>query len=301
MNQLMRLRNSYLTSIYSGMIEKKTVKEIHKELYDNTMKYKKIGLPIDNRMYDNAKKLTSKIKKQIPSGLGIIELPLVTFALLEKEKSYEYLTQNIYKIATKREDDRKVDILKNTIKNNRELLIPNIFYLASEHNDSASDHKDYQGKIYIDEKWRSLIQDKELRKQINIYINKNDIKTIQWVTFRPVWFVTRPNCRHYFRTIPTEKVLNISRNDLIEEYNMHTAIGNREYLQTISHSTNKKWYEDTRNAELILKRYKERYKYHNELFNQYPCETLSNALKKDLYLIKKWKDYIEKKMTIANK
>lgn len=292
--QLYRLRNSYLTSIYCGMIEKKSLKEIQKEIYDNTMKYKVKGLPIDNLMYNNALKLSKKIKKSFKDD-EIIDATLV-FAKINEEKGYEYLTQNIYKFVTKKEDKRKIDILKDELKENRKLENPKIFYLASEHNDSAEDHKDYQGKIYIDEKWKSLVKDKTLKEEIERYISRNNIKTFQWVTFRPVWFITRPNCRHYFKSLTADEVLNDTRKNLINKFNMHTAIGDREYLQTIRHSTNKEWYDDVRNAQLILAKYKQRLAYHRELSRNYPSDLLQNAIRKDIFLINKWQDYINKRL-----
>ena len=292
--QLYRLRNSYLTSIYCGVIEKKSLKEIQKEIYDNTMKYKVKGLPIDNVMYNNALKLSKKIKKSFKDD-EIIDATLV-FSKLNEENGYEYLTQNIYKFVTKKEDKRKIDILKDELKENRKLENPKIFYLASEHNDSAEDHKDYQGKIYIDEKWKSLIKDKSLKEEIERYIQLNNIKTFQWVTFRPVWFITRPNCRHYFKSLTADEVLGNTRRNLINKYNMHTAIGDREYLQTIRHSTNKEWYDDIRNSQLILAKYKQRLAYHRELARNYPSDLLQNAIRKDIFLINKWQDYINKRL-----
>lgn len=292
--QLYRLRNSYLTSIYCGVIEKKSLKEIQKEIYNNTMKYKVKGLPIDNVMYNNALKLSKKIKKSFKDD-EIIDATLV-FAKINEEKCYEYLTQNIYKFVTKKEDKRKIDILKDELKENRKLENPKIFYLASEHNDSAEDHKDYQGKIYIDEKWKSLIKDKSLKEEIERYIQLNNTKTFQWVTFKPVWFITRPNCRHYFKSLTSDEVLRNTRRNLINKYNMHTAIGDREYLQTIRHSTNKEWYDDIRNSQLILAKYKQRLSYHRELARNYPSDLLQNAIRKDIFLINKWQDYINKRL-----
>ena len=291
---LITLKNSYIESIYCGLIEKKTIKEIHKELYDNTMRWKVRGLPIDNVMYNNALKLTRKLKKKVPNE--ILSIPLLAggvFEILEHSQADKFMSQNIYKSASKTESQYKEKALTNAIKTNRQLKIPKVFYLASKHNDSAEDHKDFQGKIYIDEKWRSIITDKELKKKINIYISKHNVKTFQWVIGKPVWFITRPNCRHYFKTLNTEDVLNISLQRLIDDNNMSREIGQRQYLQTLKHPTNKKWYKEVRNAELILQKYEWRLDLHKMLYNQYPSEVLFNAIKKDKLLIKKWKDYLQ--------
>ena len=290
----MTLRNSYLESIYAGVIEKKTIKEIHKELYDNTMKWKNQGLPIDNIMYNNALKLTKKIKKKIPNEIMDISLlSSVVFEIMENTNADKFMSQNIYKNVSKVESDVKTKALLDTLIKNRKAKMPKIFYLASKHDDSASDHKDWQGKIYVDEKWKSLIVDKDLRKKVRDYINKHNIKTFQWITQKPVWFITRPNCRHYFKSLQTEDVLENSVSSLLEKNDMTREIGQRAYLQTINHPTNKKWYEDRRNAELILKKYQQRYAYHKKLYNAYSNDLLYKAMQKDLLLIKKWKRYLQ--------
>jgi hypothetical protein len=93
-----------------------------------------------------------------------------------------------------------------------------IFFICSQHEKPAKDHADYQGKIYVDEKWRSIIVNKEVQMQVEKYINAHNVKSLQWVTNRPVWFITRPNCRHYFKVMDTEEVLKTSRTKLLDKY-----------------------------------------------------------------------------------
>jgi hypothetical protein len=170
-----------------------------------------------------------------------------------------------------------------------------VFYLASAHDDSATDHKDYQGKVYVDEKWESIVQSKKLQKMIRDFISRNHIKTLQWVTGKPVWFITRPNCRHYFMELGINEVLEIPKTKLLEKYKMETAIGNRQYLQTINHSTSKVWYEDIRNAELLVEKYKERLRLHQNMYAAKPNQVIRNAIIKDNALIYKWNKYIVEK------
>ena len=91
-----------------------------------------------------------------------------------------------------------------------------IFYLASEHADSADDHAPYQGKVYVLENWESKITDSETREKVRNFIREKDIRTIEWVKGEPVWFNTRPNCRHYFIPITIEQAMgnlnNLKRN-----------------------------------------------------------------------------------------
>lgn len=82
-----------------------------------------------------------------------------------------------------------------------------IFYLASEHPDCADDHKDYQGKIYIKDSWRTIIKQKELIPKIEAFINQKRIMTIEKAIAQPIWLSTRPNCRHYFMPITVQQAL----------------------------------------------------------------------------------------------
>lgn len=82
-----------------------------------------------------------------------------------------------------------------------------IFYLASEHPDCADDHKDYQGKIYIKDSWRTIIKQKELIPKIEAFINQKRIMTIEKAIAQPIWLSTRPNCRHYFTPITVQQAL----------------------------------------------------------------------------------------------
>lgn len=82
-----------------------------------------------------------------------------------------------------------------------------VFYLCSSHADCANDHADYQGKMYIDENWESIVNSEEERNQIEAYLLANKIETIQSVRDNAPYLVTRPNCRHYLMPVSTEEVV----------------------------------------------------------------------------------------------
>ncbi len=91
-----------------------------------------------------------------------------------------------------------------------------IFFLASSHADCADDHVDYQGKIYVKENWQRFIKPEKIA-EIQDFITKKDIKTMEWVIGKPVYFTTRPNCRHYFTPITIEQALKKSLKELHKE------------------------------------------------------------------------------------
>ena len=299
--------------IYKGLANGDSVKNIHKKLMDETIHQKKQGLATSDAMLKVALASTNKLKKKIGNksfvegyvkttygsqveSASLLELTSIfVFDLIDKNKIEKKLSHEITEEADKKEGDSKKRAIAENIQNNRSMAVPKIFYLASQHKDSASDHKDYQGKMYIDEKWKSVIDDKDLQMQISKYINEHNIKTIQWVTGEPVWFITRPNCRHYFKEMDTADVLGTSRTKLLKQNEMDSAIGDRQYLQTIKHSTSKEWYQDIRNAQLLLEKYKERLDLHQSLYETMPNKILKNAIAKDKMLINKWQKYIESK------
>lgn len=285
-------KNDYLATIYDGLVHQKPIKQIHKELYRQTINEE----IVDKVMFSNALKLTNKISKKIKKSdiaLGLDFLSIAIFGLFEKLDADKYLTKNIYDETSKIESKEKEKALKEGLADGRS--IGQVFYLASRHNDSALDHEPYQGKIYVDENWKNVIDDENIKKEIRNYIRIHDVKTFQWVIDRPVWFITRPNCRHYFKRLPTEEVLGKSVEQLIKENDMSAVIGPRRNLQTFKHRTDRKWYDDVRNAELILERYERRLKVHEKLYKTYPNHEIASAIQKDKLLISKWKHYLSLK------
>lgn len=167
----------------------------------------------------------------------------------------------------KKEDNDKKETLQNAFNDGRETK--KLFYVASSHNDCAKDHLNYQGKVYIDEKWRTYVSEEEA-VQIDLYIKNNGIKTVQWVTGEPVYFLTRPHCRHYFVQYTFDDIASM-------RFKVpYRKIGNRKY-QTIANG----------NYEY----YKDRYNMLKELYKTYPTKELKNLLLKTRILRDKWFEY----------
>ena len=277
------------------------------------MKWKSKGYPIDPVMLKNSQKIAKKLVKETASGVFVMQeaskkspddtqslgvagaLAVYAYKMFEKNDVISTLTQNINKATAEYENKNKAKVIHDEVEYNRNLSDPKIFYLASEHTDSADDHRDAQGKIYVDKEWRKYVTDKDLRKAVNIYINKNRVKTLQYITMKPVWFITRPNCRHYFKPLSVSEALGDDVKNLIRKFDMQSLIGDREYLQNFNHPTNKGWYDDIRNAQLILDKYKERLQYHRQLFKVFKTDILKNAIRKDDFLIQKWQNYLQNK------
>lgn len=139
------------------------------------------------------------------------------------------------------------------------------FYLASSHDDCAKDHKDWQGKLYVDEK---------APPEVIEYAKARALYTLQWVMDRPVWFVTRPNCRHYFVAMGIREAKRSTIGKLKKRHKTHTREGDREF-QTPRHA--------------MVQEYEDRLRMLRALYRERPTEKLKAEILKAELLVKKWK------------
>lgn len=96
---------------------------------------------------------------------------------------------------------------RTKIKRVRAQLKEGIFFMCSKHYPVAKDHADYQGRLYVHQGWRNLVQGKEYRS-VSEYVKSNKILTLQSVMKNPPYLITRPNCRHKLVTVPTQTVIS---------------------------------------------------------------------------------------------
>lgn len=298
-SQLKKIRNKYIASIYDGLIKKKNLAEIHKGIKNISKIANQEGISYTKNMEKFVLNLASKTKKKLDKNIssldleGGIELAIANwvFGFFDKQEVFSKTNSISYDVATHYESNSKNELIKLEVNRNRHYENPRVFYLASSHNDCAKDHADYQGKIYIDEKWQSLIKNEELKDEIKKYVSKNNVKTFQWVIGKPVWFITRPNCRHYMKSLTTEDVLGHSVDVLTKNHKLHTKVG-KELTRTIKHPTKKEWYKKE-NIEDIIKKYKERLEFHQALWEIEKSQPLKRAIEKDKLLIQKWEKMLQ--------
>lgn len=95
-----------------------------------------------------------------------------------------------------------------------------IFYVCSKHNKPATDHAEFQGKIYVDRFWREKIS-AHMYRAVEAYIRNHQVITVQKIMGAPVYLTTRPYCKHYFIPVDTGTVLHSSVNRVVEQYAIH--------------------------------------------------------------------------------
>ena len=307
-NSLSNLRDEYLLKIYQGFIHKKTPKQIAKELYDLTINSKVKN--IDS--LDYASKIIIRIAKRMPSKEALIQvcankypryiddikfeedaLALMCFGFMDSMGAYQDLRKIDNKSANKMEEVKKKAMMDGFYKSSRKQH--QIFYISSKHKDCAEDHLEAQGKVYIDENWQSYVEE-EYKKEVADYIQVHHIQSIQHITDKPVWLITRPNCRHYFKALNTEEVLSTSVNTMLKKHNMSRVIGDRQYLQTYKQTSDetRKLMGEYRNAQLMVDKYKDRLRFHQKLYKAKKIPLIKEAIVKDKFLIKKWQDYMQR-------
>ena len=307
-----KLNNKYIVEVYKGLINQKTIREIAKGIRKITKWRNDNGLPFSLKQEKYALHLVKALKSSIRKSLTQVgnnytrngenvDLGLFLYKELKRQNVYQEMKSISYEYARKEETKMKEEIINQDLKLPVRLGISidsvdyrndKIFFLISKHDDCAIDHEDFQGRLYVNAYWKNSVKSETWRKTISDFISKNNIQTFQWVIKAPVWMITRPNCRHYYKLITINDALNNSVKNLINKNNLHSVIGSSD-KQTIYHSTNKKWYT-RENIENIIQKYKERLAYHEELYKQSKNEELKNDIVKDKLMIKKWTDYLQK-------
>jgi len=263
--------------VYEDIINNKSLVKIHRDIYNYQQEKKKQGVIISNMLPAFAIGLANKIVNHMPkyAKMNADTRAEYFFDVLKKENSFDKTSKIINEEIRRESGKKKEQLIQGVIKEARKQK--KIFYICSSHDDCASDHKDYQGQIYVDESWDRT------NAEIADYVILNNIKTFQWITFRPVWMTTRPYCRHYFKALDTEDVLSHSVSQLTKNHRMHHKSGKYE-MQTIRYKT----------GQETLQAYRERLRYHEYLYGVYKTETLRKLISKDKLLINKWMDFLKK-------
>ena len=181
--------------------------------------FKKYGIntPICKNCLNLAHLLANKLKQDTQETDGII-LATLLMKRFEKLKVYERFIKLVNQEVRNKEASVKERIIKQFTSygiENREH-----FALVSKHLDSAIDHEDYQGKLYL---LTNDLQESELLLANKLGINR----TLYSVTQDKPYLITRPNCRHYFITLSESDIGSKSVDTLLKENKMIAKVGSR--------------------------------------------------------------------------
>lgn len=158
-------------------------------------------------------------------------------------------------------EKEKEKVIKNYINSSRD--VGKYIYLASSHNDCAKDHIPYQGKMYYDDKAPS---------EIIKFCKSKGYRSIQWVMGSPAWFITRPNCRHFFKSLPLDVVKQYNVSELKRRYKTHRQEGDRDLATP---------------RKIVVEEYQDRLRMLRSMYKEHPTEHLRREIEKTDLLVKK--------------
>lgn len=181
--------------------------------------FKKYGIntPICKSCLNLARFLAKKLKQDTQETDGII-LATLLMKRFEKLRVYQRFISLVNQEVRNKEASVKEKIIRQLTSygiENREH-----FALISKHLDSAIDHIDFQGKLYL---LTNDLQESELLLASKLGINK----TLASVMHDKPYLITRPNCRHYFITLSESDIGSKSVDTLLKENKMITKVGSR--------------------------------------------------------------------------
>lgn len=181
--------------------------------------FKKYGIntPICKKCLNLARFLANKLKQDTKETDGII-LATLLMKRFEKLRVYQRFISLVNQEVRNKEANVKEKVIRQLTSygvENREH-----FALVSKHLDSAIDHIDFQGKLYL---LTNDLQESELLLANKLGINK----TLASVMHDKPYLITRPNCRHYFITLSESDIGNKSVDTLLKENKMITKVGSR--------------------------------------------------------------------------
>ena len=153
---------------------------------ENDFKKYGINTPICKNCLNLARFLASKLKQDLQETDGII-LATLLMKRFEKLKVYERFIKLVNQEVRNKETSVKESIIKRLTSygiENREN-----FALVSKHLDSAIDHLDFQGKLYL---LTNDLQESELLLANRLGISR----TLSSVMQDKPYLINRQNCRH---------------------------------------------------------------------------------------------------------
>ena len=233
----------------------KSVRDIHKQLLKDTLNQRKV--------YAFMVKVANRAVKTVSPKMDMNANGVLLLFLFNRLHVNSKAKKIINKECVDEAENGKQKVIKDYIDKSRDTN--KWFYLASSHNDCAADHLDWQGKIYYDDK---------APEDIVKYAKKHGYDTLQWVMGAPVYFITRPNCRHFFKSFPIDIIKRYSRKELTRRYKMHRMDGDKSLATP---------------QKIAVEEYEDRLKMLEAMYREHPTEHLRREIDKTRLLIKKWK------------
>lgn len=140
------------------------------------------------------------------------------------------------------------------------------FWLVSSHGDPAKGHEPWQGIWCYDER------DKEASKEGRAL----GLASFQWLTWEPVYMLTRPNCRHYMTSVTRAYFESHSAKEALKDLGMESDIGERGKAQTLPPLTP---------DDVAKEEYKARWLMYRAMYAENPTAKLKGLMEKMRFLM----------------
>lgn len=110
--------------------------------------------------------------------------------------------------------------LGSSMKMKRDMDDPVVFYLVSSHQKPQKAHEPLQGKLLVDNRWKSVLLmagKLEEAKEVERFLRKKKVLSVQAALKEPYYLIVRPNCRHYLIPVKTGAALRLTEKQLKEK------------------------------------------------------------------------------------
>lgn len=154
-----------------------------------------------------------------------------------------------------------------------------VFYVANEFADCADDHRDYQGKVYYDERYRDFKLNDEIKDRIGAYIRSRQLLSIQSVRDGEPYFTTRPNCRHTITPMAIDDVLQ----DKVQEFKDKKRLSSPSYRPDNYELTKEQRYNERQ-----IRKYKNRIAYFQEIYDDTRDKTYLEKIQRERKFLGSW-------------
>lgn len=108
----------------------------------------------------------------------------------------------------------------------------NIFFICPKHLNCADDHKDLEGKIYVDKFWRGKVLGADEEYAVLSYIKNHKVRSVQKMIKAPYYLTTRKGCRHCFIPVETATVLKCSAKSISAQFDVDEGWAEDSYYHT---------------------------------------------------------------------
>lgn len=203
-------------------------------------------------------------------------------AITQKGRRYEYKSYMEMKVRT---------TISNQIVNQQmelNLTTQNIFFITNSFGDCADDHKDLQGKIYYDERFKEFNIPKEIKEKALALINSKKLMSMQKAIKEPYWLTTRPNCRHRFVPITLQQALG-NTDDLLEKLKLKKGTYKDQNYQDS---------QELRYIERNIRKHKTTLQYYEEIYKTGQNSKVLPYIDKYKKLVQKWQK--EARLTVKS-